>query len=211
MKKSLLSIFGILLTTVLVLTSCDETTEEYRFANWEDRNASYLDSIANVAKKDASGEWRILKSYTLPADKPGDLVANSDPTDYIYVKVLEAGNGISPLYNDQVRVHYRGMLINGDVFDQSYKGTLKPESAIPSLWQVSAVINGWTTALQQMKEGDRWEIYIPWTLAYGPTYEGGDGGTSDILPYSLLRFDISLVKVYPETEYNKDNPIPGWN
>lgn len=203
MRKSLYFIVSSLFLALFVLTACDETTEEYRFANWQSRNQLYLDSIVKVAQTNASGEWKILKSYTLPADNPNGIIEKTDPLNYIYVKVLEKGNGEQAFYQDTVRVHYRGKLINEDVFDQSYKGTLKPESAVPAKFEASSLINGWTTALQQMKEGDRWEIFIPWSLAYGP---GVMAGTStDILDYSVLHFDLQLVKRYPE-----GTVVPEW-
>lgn len=208
MRKSFYLIVSALFGALFFLVSCSETNEEDRFVNWQARNQHYLDSIVNLAQKNASGEWMILKSYTLPPDNPNDINLSTDPLEYIYVKVLERGNGVDKaMYNDTVRVHYRGKLINGDVFDQSYKGTLKPESAVPSKFEVSSLINGWTTVLQQMKEGDRWEIFIPWSLAYGPGMMAGSSTT--ILDYSVLHFDLQLVKVYPWKEY-ADKPVPDW-
>ncbi len=209
MRRSLYFIVSSLFLTLFVLTACDETTEEYRFANWQARNQQYLDSIVNLAQTNSSGEWQIIKSYTLSGNNQSGIIGGTDPLDCIYVKVLEKGSGErKAMFNDTVRVHYRGMLINEDVFDQSYKGSLKLESAVPAKFKVSSLINGWTTALQQMKEGDRWELFIPWSLAYGP---GVMAGTStDILEYSLLRFDVKLVKIYPEDEYTSSNPVPDW-
>lgn len=208
MKRNVYSAIASLFGLLFVLAACNETSEEYRYENWEERNRSYIDSIASVAQQNTSGEWKILKSCTLPPDNPYDISFSFEPLNYIYAKVLEdAGTGDAPLYNDTVRVHYRGKLINGDVFDQSYKGTLNLNTAVPSKFKVSALINGWTTALQQMKEGDRWEIYIPWTLGYGP-----DAMTSSttILDYSVLCFDLKLVRIYPEELYNSSNPVPEW-
>jgi len=208
MRKSFYFVISALFCILFVLVSCSETNEEDRFVNWQARNQHYLDSIVNLAQKNVSGEWKILKSYTLPSDNPNDINHAINPLDYIYVKVLEEGNGVGEtMYEDTVRVHYRGKLINGDVFDQSYKGTLKPEFARPQEFKVSSLINGWTTALQQMKEGDRWEIFIPWSLAYGPGMMAGSSTT--ILDYSVLHFDLQLVKVYPWKEY-ADKPIPDW-
>lgn len=205
MRKSFYFILSSLFLALFVLAACDETTEVSRFDNWQARNQHYLDSIVNEAKKNSS-EWKVIKSYTLQ-DNPSDINANNDPLNYIYVKVLETGTTGEVSFLDTVRVHYRGKLINGDVFDQSYKGTLKPESAVPAKFKVSSLINGWTTALQEMKEGDRWEVFIPWPLAYGP---GAVAGTStSILDYSVLHFDMQLVKIYPWDEYY-NKPVPPW-
>ena len=114
--------------------------------------------------------------------------------DYVYCKVLESGDGISPFYTDTVSANYRGQLIpllEGTVvtFDQSYKGELNKDVAIPRSFAMNGVIPGWTTALQHMREGDRWQVYIPSELGYGLE------GSSSIPGYSTLCFDIHLVKV----------------
>ena len=93
-----------------------------------------------------------------------------------------------------VSVHYRGRLIplyDGSefVFDQSFQGSLNSDVALPVQYAVSTVVTGWTTALQQMKVGDRWEVYIPSDLAYG------EYGQSSIPGYSTLIFDITLVDI----------------
>jgi FKBP-type peptidyl-prolyl cis-trans isomerase FklB len=85
---------------------------------------------------------------------------------------------------DKVTTHYRGTLVNGQEFDSSYK------RGEPATFPVNGVIKGWTEALQLMKEGDKWRLYIPYDLAYG---ERGAG--QDIPPYATLIFDIELIKV----------------
>jgi FKBP-type peptidyl-prolyl cis-trans isomerase FklB len=82
-------------------------------------------------------------------------------------------------------------LYNGSVvtFDQSYQGELNSDVATPSTFAVSGVITGWTTALQEMKEGDRWELYVPSDLGYG------DYGKNEIPGFSTLIFDLDLVEV----------------
>ena len=208
MKRNVFYVVCSFVAALFVMTACDETSEENEFDNWEVRNKAYLDSIATVAQTNASGDWKMLKSYTLPADQAGGSLLAKDPLDYVFVKVLKNGTGATPLYNDTVRVHYRGSYINGTKFDQSYKGTLDPNTAMPSKFQTSALINGWTTALQQMKEGDSWIVYIPWTLGYGPGTMASS--SSSILEYSVLVFSLDLVKVYPSDVYNSSNPVPEW-
>ena len=101
---------------------------------------------------------------------------------------------MSPLFTDTVSTHYRGQLIplyDGSkvVFDQSFKGNLNTETAVPVEFAVGGVIEGWTTALQHMVEGDRWEVYIPSRLGYGQA-------AMDAIPTnSTLIFDMQLVKV----------------
>jgi FKBP-type peptidyl-prolyl cis-trans isomerase len=99
-------------------------------------------------------------------------------------KVLKEGSGKKPGPNDRVTVHYTGMLTDGTVFDSSV------ERGEPVTFGVSEVITGWTEALQLMKEGDKWTIYIPYPLGYG---ERGAG--REIPPYATLIFDLELLKV----------------
>lgn len=99
-------------------------------------------------------------------------------------EVVKAGSGKTPGANDQVTVHYTGKLVDGTVFDSSV------ERNEPATFGVSDVIPGWTEALQLMKEGDKWIVYLPYDLAYG---ERGAG--QDIPPYSTLIFEVELLKV----------------
>ena len=99
-------------------------------------------------------------------------------------KVLNAGTGATPKASDSVECHYEGRLIDGSVFDSSYQ---RGETAT---FGVTQVIAGWVEALQLMKEGDKWQLYIPYNLAYG---ERGAG--AQIPPFATLIFDVELVKV----------------
>jgi FKBP-type peptidyl-prolyl cis-trans isomerase len=99
-------------------------------------------------------------------------------------KVLTAGTGKTPASTDNVTVHYAGKLIDGTEFDSSIK------RGQPANFGVGQVIRGWTEALQLMKEGEKWMLYIPYDLAYG---ERGSG--AQIPPYSTLIFEVELIKV----------------
>ena len=99
-------------------------------------------------------------------------------------KVVKAGAGPTPKASDTVQTHYRGRLIDGTVFDSSYD---RGQSA---MFGVDQVIAGWTEALQKMKAGDKWELYIPGNLAYGLR-----GSPPAIGPNALLIFDIELISV----------------
>jgi len=114
------------------------------------------------------------------AKKEGVKVTESG----LQYKVIKAGEGATPKPTSKVTTHYEGKLINGTVFDSSYK------RGAPATFGVNQVIPGWTEALQLMKEGDQWELYIPSKLAYG---ERGAG--ADIGPNSTLIFKIELIKV----------------
>ncbi len=112
--------------------------------------------------------------------KPGVKVLPSG----LQYKVLSEGKGKSPRASDTVTVNYRGTLIDGTEFDSSYK------RGQPATFPVSGVIPGWTEALQLMKEGAKWELYIPSNLAYG---ERGAGGV--IGPDTTLVFEVELISV----------------
>ena len=99
-------------------------------------------------------------------------------------KVIKSGSGKTPAATNEVTVHYAGTLINGTEFDSSIK------RGEPATFPVNGVIAGWTEALQLMKEGDKWMLYIPYNLAYG---ERGAGG--QIPPFATLIFEVELLKV----------------
>ena len=99
-------------------------------------------------------------------------------------EIIEAGDGDKPAADSTVRVHYHGTLIDGSVFDSSYK------RGQPAEFPVNGVIRGWTEALQLMPVGSKWKLTIPYDLAYG---EQGAGGA--IAPYSTLVFDVELLDI----------------
>lgn len=108
------------------------------------------------------------------------------PTGLQY-EVLAAGEGESPKATDTVKVHYTGKLIDGTVFDSSV------ERGEPATFGVTQVIPGWVEALQLMKPGAKWRLFIPSQLAYGPNGAGGAIG-----PNQTLIFDVELLEVNPK-------------
>ena len=198
MNKSILWLIGLLFVTSLSVVSCSETDGvEDPYANWEERNQRYIDSIATVAEANQGnevGQWKIIRSYKLP---PLGLDEKGKVNDNVYCEILEVGDGtVSPLFTDSVDVHYRGQLIplnDGQIvtFDQSYQGELDLNAATSVGYKPSGVVTGWTSALQEMKAGDRWKLYIPYNLGYG------ESGYSSISGYSILIFDLYLEKVIP--------------
>lgn len=99
-------------------------------------------------------------------------------------EILTEGTGKSPKATDTVRCHYEGRLLDGTVFDSSYK------RGEPADFGLNQVIPGWTEGVQLMKEGAKFRFHIPYLLAYG---ERGAG--AQIPPYSTLIFDVELIKV----------------
>lgn len=99
-------------------------------------------------------------------------------------RVLEAGQGdTTPRRNSVVSVHYKGTLINGREFDNSWKRNC------PEAFRLSEVIEGWQIALQQMHVGDRWMIYIPYAVGYSTRASG------PIPAYSTLVFEVQLLSI----------------
>lgn len=113
-------------------------------------------------------------------NKPG-VVTLPDGLQY---KVLVKGSGPSPTANDTVTVDYAGTLVDGTEFDSSYK------RGQPATFPVSGVIAGWTEALQLMRVGATWELYIPASLAYGQ-----DGAPPVIGPNETLIFKVKLISI----------------
>ena len=99
-------------------------------------------------------------------------------------EVLQEGTGKSPKATDTVRCHYEGRLLDGTVFDSSYK------RGEPADFGLNQVITGWTEGVQLMKEGAKFRFTIPYLLAYGE-----QGAGASIPPFSTLIFDVELIKV----------------
>lgn len=114
--------------------------------------------------------------------KPGVVTLPSG----LQYQVMSSGKGVSPKKTDRVKVHYHGTLINGTVFDSSV------QRGQPATFGVDQVIPGWVEGLQKMKVGDKWKLFIPPELAYGPR---GAGGV--IEPNSALIFDVELLEILP--------------
>ena len=109
----------------------------------------------------------------------------------IQYKVIAEGDGEIPDYDDVVKVHYNGYLIDGHKFDSSY------DRGEPATFNVNGVIKGWTEVLQKMPVGSRWEVYIPQNLAYGIKGISSDPkkGEYVIPPSSTLIFEIELLEI----------------
>ena len=98
--------------------------------------------------------------------------------------VLEEGNGKKPAATDQVKCHYEGRLIDGTVFDSSYR------RGEPATFPLNGVIAGWTEGLQLMGEGAKHRLFIPYNMAYGTR-----GAGASIPPYAAPVFDVELIEV----------------
>ena len=183
-----------------IVSSCSEETEtESEFANWQEKNEAYINKIASDSK------YLKILTYTKNASSSGMTIG-----DYIYVDVLESGSGTeTALFTDSVYYTYRGRLIpsksyeNGYVFDQTFLGDFDWSTAgmqkacvswnpVTTSYGTQNVLftDGFCTALQNMKKGDHWLVYIPYQLGYG------EDGSSSIPGYSTLIFEIAVADVW---------------
>ncbi len=113
-------------------------------------------------------------------NQPGVIVLQSG----LQYKIEVQGTGVTPGLTDKVKVHYKGTMLDGKVFDSSY------DRNEPVVFGVSEVIKGWTEILQLMPVGSKYTVYVPQDLAYG---ERGAGQI--IPPYSTLIFEIELLSI----------------
>ncbi len=157
-------------------------------------------AVQNQQKKDMEKQEALAKKNLdagqafLEANKKKEgVTATASGLQY---KILAEGKGKQPKSTDTVVAHYRGTLINGTEFDSSYQRNE------PATFPVQGVIKGWQEVLPLMKEGAKWQVYIPSDLGYGPRGAGGAIG-----PNEVLIFDIELLSVKEagaETEAGKD-------
>lgn len=140
------------------------------------------DKMESVAKKNLEAGQAFLE-----ANKKKESVVTL-PSGLQY-KIVTEGGGKQPKLSDTVVAHYRGTLTNGEEFDSSYKRNE------PATFPVQGVIKGWQEVLPLMKEGAKWQVYIPSDLAYGSR-----GAGNAIGPNEVLIFDIELVSIKNDTE-----------
>ena len=139
--------------------------------------------------KDAAENLKIGEKFL--ADNKGKKGVKTTKSGLQYI-IVEEGKGESPKATDTVKVHYTGTLINGTEFDSSYKRLQ------PATFPVNGVIAGWTEALQLMKPGAKWKLFIPAELAYG---ENGAGNS--IGPNETLLFEVNLLEVVAKEDAKK--------
>lgn len=142
--------------------------------------------MAALAEENATKGADFLKTN---GEREGVVTTDSG----LQYEILQSGNGDSPTSDSVVKTHYHGTLIDGTVFDSSV------DRGQPVEFAVDQVIPGWTEALQLMKVGDKWRLYVPAELGYGEYSPG-----PSIPPNSTLVFDVELVEIV-----NIDVEIPG--
>ena len=155
---------------ITACTTPDDTITDY-YSSWRMKNDTFF-----ISMKDSSD----YVLYRIPIARGGSS---------FYYKIRTQGNlsTVSPLYSDSVTVNYRGKMINGTIFAETYS-TILPDSTSKSVtFKANKLIQGWTENLIQMKAGETRTIVIPAELGYGYY------GSGPIPPYSTLVFDIQLV------------------
>lgn len=144
-------------------------------------------------KRKAEGEKNLKASEAFLAQNKARKEIKTTASGLQY-EVLKEGSGETPKATDQVTVNYRGTLTDGTVFDSSY------DRGEPATFPVNGVIPGWVEALQLMKPGAKYKIYLPSALAYGERGAGGDIG-----PNQALVFEVELISVQ-KTPPPAENP-----
>lgn len=155
----------------------------------QEMNAALMKLQEGIAAKQAEGGKMIAEK----SKKDGEafLAANKDKDGVVTLKsglqykVIVEGKGESPKAASVVKTHYRGTLIDGTEFDSSYKRNA------PASFPVNRVIAGWTEALQLMKVGSKWQLFIPSDLAYGANPPPG----APIPPNAVLVFEVELISI----------------
>lgn len=147
---------------------------EHYFTELEERQQAEAAERGKAAK--GEGE-----AFLAENKKRAGVVTTPSGLQY---EIVKEGNGRQPKASDTVQCHYEGTLIDGTVFDSSYR------RGMPAEFGLRQVIAGWTEGVQLMKEGSIFKFYIPYNLAYG---ERGAG--ADIPPYAALIFTVELIKV----------------
>jgi FKBP-type peptidyl-prolyl cis-trans isomerase len=171
----------------------DETYKTYNDLLAADENASYFTSRLEELKRTHS-LLKVAKSLPdINADKGAKFLSSNKKRKGVKAldsglqyEVISSGKGNkNPKETDEVEVHYHGTLITGEVFDSSI------DRGEPAKFRLNGVIKGWTEALQLMKVGDKWKLYIPSDLAYG------ENGSNTIGPNETLVFEVELLGIIP--------------
>ena len=183
---------AMLMAMPLLFTACSETNEtQEEYPDWKNKNQTFWNRLYTETRRHATAgytSWKIFKTYTKQ-----DSISGVN-TDYIIVHVKQAGTGSgSPLGTDSVSIRYTGQLLPstsypaGLVFDTTSPSCTTPATSGVAHLAVNGLVDGFATALQHMHIGDTWEVYMPWTLAYGET------GSKSIPGFSVLKFEITLL------------------
>lgn len=158
----------------------DVTTDKHPVISPEQANMILDQHFTELNQKRSMEQLAEGQAFLAENSKKEGVVTLPSGLQY---KILQEGEGVSPVDTSVVTVHYTGTFINGEVFDSSV------ERGEPAQFPVNRVIPGWTEALKLMKPGAKWMIYLPSDLAYG------ERGAQTIPPHSVLIFEVELLAV----------------
>jgi FKBP-type peptidyl-prolyl cis-trans isomerase len=162
-----------------------QAQEAFRSFQMESRAKAEEMRKQSAEKNKKAGEAFLAENKGKPGVKTHTVTLPNGGTAEMQYKVITEGTGATPKSNDMVLVTYRGTLLNGKEFDSSAKHGDKP-----ARFPVNRVVRGWTEALQMMKVGSKWELYLPSGLAYGD-----NGYGPNIEPGSTLIFEMELTGI----------------
>ncbi len=150
---------------------------------WEEEEANRIIQmhVDNKEKNKYADQVAAEEAFFRQNAKQPGVISLASGLQY---QVIQSGTGPSPKPTDKVTTHYHGTLISGEVFDSSV------ERGQPATFEVNAVIDGWTEALQLMKVGDKWRLFVPSSLAYGARGVGQKIG-----PFTPLVFEVELISI----------------
>lgn len=168
------------INTQLVMKALSDVKNNKPMLTDEQTNACIVNYMQTARSEKASGNKTAGESFLAENKKKTGVVTLPSGLQYM---VLTEGTGPKPALSDNVKCHYTGSFIDGNVFESSYNNNQ------PATFGVGQVIRGWTEALQMMTVGSKWRLFIPSDLAYGDI----DRGT--IPPGSTLIFDVELLEI----------------
>jgi len=169
------------INTAIVLRAVNDVKNNKPLLNEQQAQTCVMNYMQKAQAEKAVGNKKLGQEFlTANAKKPG-IVTTASGLQY---QIVTQGTGPKPALTDQVRVHYRGTLIDGKVFDSSI------DRGQPVELSVNGVIPGWTEALQLMPVGSTWKLFIPSDLAYGDRAAG-----QSIPAGSVLVFDVQLLDI----------------
>ena len=171
-------------TNALVLAVVDVATGQASRLSQAEKQSTVeeIQKVAQAKQAEANEKNKVEGAAYLAENSKKDGITTTDSG--LQYKTLVSGNGEKPKASDTVKVHYKGTLIDGTVFDSSYA------RGEPAVFPVTGVIAGWVEALQLMNVGDKYELTIPSDLAYGP-----QGSDPVIGPDATLVFEVELLGI----------------
>lgn len=169
---------ALMLFCAFLITSCGDDEEE----------ALEVDEVWKVQNEEAFQAQMLVPGF--------EQLSSQSNAGFILYKVLKTGESKAPIYyTSKVKIHYKGTFIDGTVFDDRSFEAGAPYTTQDGVYEF---VDGFSTALQNMHPGDRWEIWIPQQMAYGTSGRRSSSGSVEIKPYTVLIFDLEVIEIVEE-------------